>query len=195
MTIYGLILAGGMGSRLGHVRKGDLRVGGERLLDRVSRVMASHVDALYVASGIGTAPQLRIGTAVPDIALHDGPMGGLRAFLHHVQADDDSIVVTTSVDSPFLPPDYVEASINALGLDNAAIASAWQGQLYPTHAAWRVSSLRRVAEQNSPKRALESLGAQILDWTSETANPFANINDFSELLAAQRRSLGWGKDK
>lgn len=195
MKVYGLILAGGMGSRLGHVRKGDLRVGGGRLVDQLSRLMATSTDALYLASGSGPLPRLTIGTAIPDIASHDGPMGGLRAFLHHAQPGDDSIVVTTSVDSPFLPPRYVEASIEALGLKNTAVVSYWQGQAYPTHATWLVSALKQSAHHRSPKRALESIDAQILDWSAERDNPFANINDFADLLAAQRRSIGWGKDK
>jgi molybdopterin-guanine dinucleotide biosynthesis protein A len=195
MKVYGLILAGGMGSRLGNVRKGDLRVGGERLLSRLSREIKNSTDSLYVATGTGAAPQLNVGVGIPDIAPKEGPMGGLRAFLHHAQPDSDSIVVTTSVDSPFLPPRYVEALIDALGSQAVAVISHWRGQAYPTHAAWRVTALNRVADHNSPRRALEDLNAQILDWSSETANPFANINDFSELLAAQRRSLGWGKDK
>ncbi|MBJ6986982.1 MULTISPECIES: molybdenum cofactor guanylyltransferase [unclassified Devosia] len=195
MTVYGLILAGGTGSRLGHVRKAELRIGGERLVDRISGVMAASTDALYVATGIAEQPHLRLAASVPDLGPNEGPMGGLRAFLHHIEPSEDSIVVTTSVDSPFLPAHYVDAMRAPLAAQGLAVVSVWQGQRYPTHAAWRVSALKQVAGQSSPKRALESLNASELDWSAEKANPFANINDFSDLLAAQRRSLGWGKDK
>ncbi|MBJ7576644.1 molybdenum cofactor guanylyltransferase [Devosia sp. MC532] len=195
MTVYGLILAGGMGSRLGHVRKAELRIGGERLVDRIGGVMAASTDALYVATGIAEQPHLRLAASVPDLEPHEGPMGGLRAFLHHIEPSEDSIVVTTSVDSPFLPAHYVDAMRALIGTQGLAVVSVWQGQIYPTQSAWRVSALKQVANQNSPKRALESLNASKLDWSAEKANPFANINDFSDLLAAQRRSLGWGKDK
>src|SRR5690606_18361706 len=135
--IIGAILAGGGGTRLGGLRKADIRIGGRRLIDRVADVLADHVDDLVIASGrLVLADLPKSARVVADEAESTmGPLAGMRASA--AMAAPDDILVFAAVDTPFLPSDYVERLIAAARGPGAAYA-AWGEAFYPTSSAWRV---------------------------------------------------------
>lgn len=192
----GLILAGGLGSRLGGIRKADLRIGGVRLLDRVANVLAEHVDQLLVSSGRKRPLMVPNGATLIEDESDEtqGPLAGIRAAIAGLQgASETDILISAAVDTPFLPASYVPRLVESLGRSSAAFSS-WGGQFYPTSAAWRMSALRaalaEIPGQAGPKAALNFLGAQQVDWTADAAlNPFANVNTLADLIALQRRTL------
>jgi molybdenum cofactor guanylyltransferase len=179
MTIRALVLAGGEGSRLGGVRKADLRLAGQTLLDRA-------------AGRLGVPVVVSTGFDLP-IA---GPLAGLVAAVTHLRNDPSvEILVTVAVDTPFLPSDYIDRLVAPLadGVD-AAVAS-WRGNPYPTNAAWRLSAIADLPERavaatalRGPKHLLEELGARPVDWGDTHArDPFANLNTLGDLVALARR--------
>jgi molybdenum cofactor guanylyltransferase len=179
--IYALILAGGQGSRLGGVRKGDLRLGGRTLYDRVSERLR------------GQAKLLLSGPAgIPDLPLpYGGPLVGLAAAVSHLRdhAGYDDLIVTVAVDTPFLSDDYVSRITAPLG--KAQAAQAFSGNRgYPTNAAYRLQAIsdlpERVGEIGSPKRLLAALDAVAVVWP-ESPDPFANLNTLDDLAALHRR--------
>jgi molybdopterin-guanine dinucleotide biosynthesis protein A len=198
MIVHALILAGGRGSRLGDVRKAEIRIGGRGLLDRVADRLADL--PLLVSTGPGAGRQIGRGIGLADHApSHDGPMAGIAAALHHLRdrAGPDDLLLSVAVDTPFLPSDYAERMVGALkGGANAAYA-AWGDQIYPTNAIYRLSalySLAPAAMPDSPKRLLKSLDARPVDWSAlASADPFANLNTLADLIALGRRALSAGE--
>lgn len=201
--VHAVIIAGGKGERLGGVRKAKLRIGGVRLLDRVRRALGDVVEPLMVATGPGDA-WLREPTvlAVPDLqSPTGGPLAGLAAAVAALQARgvDSGLLVSVSVDTPFLPADFVSVLRQALG-DAPAAYAAWGDDFYPPNALWRIEALhalpgqiRRGTAAPSLKALLQSLGAQQVDWRERAAlNPFANLNSLDDLVTLGRMARDGG---
>jgi len=197
-----VIIAGGQGTRLGGVRKADLRLGGERQLDRVVSALGPVQHPILVASG---PPGLRLNLPPACIAVPDrdspcaGPLAGLAAAVTHLAESGitDGLLVSVAVDTAFLPTDFVSRLIGGLGAGKAVFA-AWHQDFYPPNAAWRLESLQDLPDAvngasgpASLKALQRNLGAQRVDWTvGASTNPFASINTLADLLALQRRASG-----
>jgi molybdenum cofactor guanylyltransferase len=200
-AVYALIIAGGDGQRLGGVRKGDLRVGGVRQIDRVRAALGEVVEPILVATGpAGRAIALPDhACAVPDLdAPCAGPLAGLAAAVAHLAESGVTrgLLVSAAVDTPFLPADFVPRLIAGLGAAPGAYA-AWGEDFYPPNSIWRLEALqalpRDIAQAGAPPslKALQRvLGAQKVDWADASdGDPFANINTIGDLLALQRIAL------
>lgn len=189
MSVVALILAGGEGSRLGHVRKAELRLGGKTLLQHVFTRLPHDIPHL-ISTGQGATHGL------PDLDLPlGGPMAGIVAAVDHLTGmPDDTTLATVAVDTPFLPPDYVKRLVGALKTAPSAVARFGE-DLYPTNAAYRLGTLRDLptaaragTAPHSPKRLQQSLGAIEIDWSLRGHdNPFANLNTLKDLILLTRR--------
>jgi len=198
VNVYAAVLSGGAGSRLGQVRKGEIRLDGQTLLRRVVRRLPIEQANLLISTGPGPAASSAAGTALPDL---DGPLGGplagivaAVAYLRE-RAPADAILLSVAVDTPFIPDDFVPRLVAPLTSGAAAAQAFWRGNAYPTNAAWSLSALRDLPERissnktiNSPKALLAQLEAAKVDWgDSHSDNPFANLNTPADLVALARR--------
>jgi molybdopterin-guanine dinucleotide biosynthesis protein A len=123
LSITGVVLAGGMGRRMGGVDKGLLELRGRPLAAWVVDRLRPQVDHLlinanqngerYAAFGHRVVPDL-----IPDFA---GPLAGLHAAL---SAASTPLVATAPCDSPFLPSDLVFRLFSALTAAAADLAVA-----------------------------------------------------------------------
>ncbi len=123
LHITGVILAGGLGRRMGGVNKGLQLLNGQPLAQHVVERFAPQVDELlinanqngerYAAFGHRVVPD-----QIPDFA---GPLAGLHAAL---SAATHPLVATAPCDSPFLPADLVFRLFSALTAANADFAVA-----------------------------------------------------------------------
>ena len=202
MKLHALILAGGQGSRLGLIRKDQVRINGLSLLDRMAGQFSAAGADLLVS--VGRETSLRRGDAIvlpdPDMPI-GGPMAGLVAAAAHLHdCDSGDLLVTAAVDTPFLPGDFVRRLVAALEGGAVAAQAGWRGNFYPTNAIWRASALKdlpRLAREgavpNSPKALLAQLGAPIVDWADTLdEDPFANLNTLDDLVALARRAARTG---
>lgn len=195
---HGVIFSGGQGERLGGVRKADLRLGGQRLIDRVATRLGP-MASLMIATGREAAayvlPAGAQGIADLDVPL-GGPLAGLVAAVAALQREGitEGLLVTVAVDTPFLPESMASLLGAALDGGNCAYAS-WQGQIYPTHAVWRLQALRQLPESvlnGAAPHSLRALQAQVaartLDWYGLAAeNPFVGVNGVSDLVSLGSR--------
>ncbi len=193
MTTYALILAGGRGSRLGDVRKAKLRIGGEALFARVARHLPR--ETLLVSTGPGEPHGFGTGIALRDSEVEfTGPMAGIRAATDYLRgaADKDDLLITTAVDTPFLPANYHLQMQRALDGGADAAYASWGELFYPTNAIYRLSALTAFLENespDSPKLLLRGLSAVAVDWIGlSRENPFANLNTLDDLITLGRRA-------
>lgn len=194
--IYGVILAGGAGSRLGGVRKTDLRIGGRRLVERAYDVLEPAVAEIAISiAAEADAPSSVPGTIIRDLSNESlGPLAGFRsAAQYFADGAAEDVIVFLAVDTPFAPENYVGALAGAARLHGSCYC-AWGDNAYPTNSAFRLSALRKglesASETDGPKAILRSLGAERVDWTGQSRDdPFSNLNTLFDLIALQRRFL------
>ena len=191
----GVILAGGLASRMGGGDKGLLCLGERRLIDHVIARLAPQCAALALNANGDPARFADLGLPVlaDGVAGHPGPLAGVLAGLDWAAGQGAEAIVTAAADTPFLPDDLVVrlmAAAPASGLALAASPDAdgtvWR---HPTFGLWP------VALRGDLRAALEGGVRKIVAWTDaqgagqavfETGavDPFFNINRPEDIAAA-----------
>lgn len=184
-TISGVILAGGLGRRMGNVDKGLQLLHGkplalhviDRLLPQVDELLlnANRHKAQYAMFGHRVIPDL-----IPDFA---GPLAGLHAGL---STANHPLVVTAPCDSPFLPGNLVARLLAGMTASHAELAIACSGgQLHPVFCLCRRSLLPQLDKfllSGERKFSLWfDLQAGVEVDFSDTPEAFQNINTLDEL--------------
>lgn len=188
--IAGVILAGGLSSRMGGRNKAVIELGGQTLLARLTARLAPQVDALAINSNAeldevaGASPVLR-----DRFAGFPGPLAGLHAGLCWAEGIAGvTHIATVSVDTPFLPVDFV-SRLSEVGASVAVARS--DGRLHPTCALWPVSlrgALEAVLQAGTSRRVLdfaEAAGYVPVDFPAVPFDPFFNVNTPEELARAE----------
>lgn len=183
--ITGVILAGGLGRRMGGIDKGLQELRGRPMVSWVVERLAPQVDELlinanqngerYAAFGHRVVPD-----QIPDFA---GPLAGLHAAL---SAASHPLVATAPCDSPFLPADLVARLLAALRANDAELAVARTfDQPHPVFCLCQREVLPHLTEY------LAGGGRKIDRWYAtlkvvevafdDEADAFENINTREEL--------------
>jgi molybdopterin-guanine dinucleotide biosynthesis protein A len=183
--ITGVILAGGLGRRMGGVDKGLQLLNEKPMVQWVLERFAPQVDELLINANQNTEQYGVFGHPVmpdqiPDFA---GPLAGLHAALAKAS---HPLVATVPCDSPFLPADLISRLKTALDANNADLAVARTfDQPHPVFCLCRRKVLPHLTT------FLESGGRKIDRWYEtlqvvevsfdDEAEAFSNINTRDEL--------------
>ena len=192
MKVTGLVLAGGMGRRMGGVDKGLLPFRGRPLVAHVLERLRPQVDELLVNANRETETYASFGHPVIADAIggYAGPLAGLHSGL---SAARNELVMTVPCDSPLLPADLVARLLDALQRADADLAVARTGdQPHPVFCLCRRALLPNLTAY------LEAGGRKIDAWYAslhtvevpfdDEAEAFANINTPQELSSMQDAS-------
>jgi len=187
--ITGLVLAGGLGRRMGGVDKGLSRLDDEPLVAHIIRRLAPQVGPLIINANQNQSIYAGFGHPVVGdrIEGYAGPLAGLEAGL---AACTTPYLVTAPCDSPFLPADLVSRLAESLTAHKASIAVARTGdQLHPVFSLIRTDELPDLqAFVNAGGRRMEAW-LKRLRWVpcpfDDCPDAFANINTPDELRAHQ----------
>jgi molybdopterin-guanine dinucleotide biosynthesis protein A len=181
--VTGIVLAGGLGRRMGGVDKGLKELRGRPMVGWVLERLAPQVDDIVINANQNLDRYRAFGhRVVPDeIGGFAGPLAGLHAGL---KAATHALAVTAPCDSPFLPADLVSRLENALGNNDLAVAKTGT-QAHPVFAL-----VRRDVRENL-EAFLAGGGRKIDAWYSalkvievafdDEAHAFRNINTPEEL--------------
>lgn len=181
MRIFGVILAGGEGRRMG-ADKALMTLGGVPMIARVRARLEPQVEALAISAN-GDPARFR-GTVLPDDD-PQGPLSGVLAGLRWAARLGADAIVTVPVDVPFLPGDLVP--MLCLHWPGATLAQAG-GRLHPTCALWPVTAIAALeawldAGQRRVGDFAASIGADPVDFPD--AREFMNLNTPEDLAAAK----------
>ncbi|MBP6802062.1 MAG: molybdenum cofactor guanylyltransferase [Zoogloea sp.] len=187
--ITGLVLAGGLGRRMGGVDKGLSLLDGEPLVEHIIRRLAPQVGRLIINANQNHDIYAGFGYPVVGdrIEGHAGPLAGLEAGL---AACTTPYLLTVPCDSPLLPADLVSRLAACLTAHKASIAVARTGeQLHPVFSLIRSDELPELqAFINAGGRRMEAW-LRRLCWApcpfDDCPEAFANINTPDELRAHQ----------
>jgi molybdopterin-guanine dinucleotide biosynthesis protein A len=185
--ITGVVLAGGLGRRMGGVDKGLQLLNGQTLVAQIVVRLRPQVGPLLINANRNAARYGELGypvvaDAVPDFA---GPLAGLHAAL---SAAETPLVVTVPCDSPFLPVDLVSRLFLALTANGADLAVARTGeQSHPVFCLCRRQLLPHLAAylaagERKFERWYATLNAVLVPFDDQPA-AFENINTAAELAA------------
>lgn len=201
MRAAGLILAGGLGSRLGGAAPKPLvaiaettpfEVAVERLTRRCAPILVSaNEPEPYERFGLPILADLRLG--------HLGPLAALEAACQALASRRDRIthLVCLPGDTPFLPRDVAPRLIEGAG--SMVRVAAFGDRLHPTVSLWPVGALLEVgAELDRPdtRRSfmglLKRLGFETLTFGENAAapggDPFFNVNTPQDLALARHHA-------
>lgn len=101
--IGGIIMAGGMSSRMG-ADKAFVKVGGKRLIDYAIDLLKPFCSEIMISTNLRAHEKLGFRT-VADVYQKCGPIGGLHAALTETNFDHNIVV---SCDVPFVVPELIE---------------------------------------------------------------------------------------
>ena len=188
-VIFGLILAGGQGRRMGGVDKAQLPLAGRPLLAHVTDRLAGQVDRLAVSSNRSPA----LFAPLPVLAdapgrVGQGPLAGLLAGLDWAVQGGADALICVPVDTPFLPRDLVAQ----LAGEGAAIARS-NGRAHPSVGYWPCACRARLVQlftAGERRLRVAAQGARAIEFSADP-DPFANLNtpqDLAEAEAVLRQS-------
>ena len=191
----GVILAGGLSSRMGGGDKGLLTLGGVSLLGRVKVRLGKQISPVILnANG---DPSRFEGLGVPvvndTIAGFAGPLAGVLVGMDYAASQGATHIVTVAADTPFFPVDFV-ARLDATGADLAMAVTPdpERGQArHPTFGKWPVAlrddlrgalndGVRKVVQWTKPH------GCVNVEFDAEPFDPFFNVNTPEDMARAEQ---------
>ncbi|PQO22309.1 molybdenum cofactor guanylyltransferase MobA [Rhodobacteraceae bacterium WD3A24] len=197
--VPGVILAGGLATRMGGGDKGLLPLGGRRLIDHVATRLGPQCGALALnANGdAGRFKALGLPVLADSVEGHPGPLAGVLAGLDWAAGLGATRIVTAAADTPFLPADLVarlQAAARAEGMPIALAATRGADgamRRHPTFGLWPVAlrdDLRAALADGVRKVVLwaDRHGAATALFDSTPFDPFFNVNSPDDMTAAER---------
>jgi len=195
--VLGLILAGGLGRRMGGASKATLDLGGVRLIDRAISAAQAQCQAvainLHDATPEAQAPFASLGQPILTDALpgHAGPLAGVLAGLDYAAEKGFDALLSLPCDCPFLPDDLAKRLFETAQKFGSGLACAASGgrthhivALWPTRLR---EKLRRALEEGLRKvgQFEQETGCAQVEWFFRERDPFFNVNTPEDLLLAR----------
>lgn len=207
MKPLGIILAGGLSSRMGGGDKTLLPLAGKPLLDHVIERFAPQVSAMALSANGDASRFASFGLPVlPDtVDGFPGPLAGVLAGLDWAAEKGASVLLTVAADTPFFPQDFAKRCLAAAEGQpfplvlaatprDAQQTRSMKGGLirHPTFGLWPVAlreDLRSALNDGLKKVALwtEQHGGREVVFTETEGDPFYNVNTPDDLVEAERR--------
>jgi molybdopterin-guanine dinucleotide biosynthesis protein A len=161
--------------------KAMLPVGGRPMGERVAEALAAAgVGAVFCVGGAGL-PGLEL---VADRGSPGrGPMGGVLAALDRGASLGASIVVVLACDLPDVSPDGIRAVVSGLMAAPEAMVAVpiVGGKLEPLHAAWRVSAIGLVPDDEAAVHRVIA-GLPHIEVAGLDPSWLRNVNSPSDLV-------------
>jgi len=198
--IAGVLLAGGLGRRLGG-DKALVRLGGRPLVQHAAARLGPQVGMLVINANGDPARFAALGLpVVPDeTADFPGPLAGVLAALHWIARERPGTraMASVSADAPFIPDDLVSRLDAALRADETARVAVAQsrGQRHHVIGLWRMEAASEIAAalKRGERRAetmVDRLGAVAVPFADaavggRAVDPFFNVNTPQDLAFAE----------
>ena len=202
----GVILAGGLATRMGGGDKGLLQIGGQSLLSRVRDRLALQVSGLALnANGDGARfADLDLPVVSDSIEGFAGPLAGVLAGLDWAAEQGAEAIVTAAADTPFFPTNLVARLVAATeGQEHPLVLATTprtgeelksggrsKVNRHPTFGLWPVAlrdDLRRALQDGLRKVVLwtDQHGGREALFEASPFDPFFNVNTPADLRRAE----------
>ncbi len=194
----GVILAGGLATRMGGGDKSLLPLSGRPILSQVIDRLRPQVGAMALNANGDPARFAEFGLPVlaDSVTGYAGPLAGVLAGLDWAAETGAESIVTVAADTPFFPMDLTDRLTTAARDADVSIALAATPDpkrgtaRHPTFGLWPVAlrdDLRAALNEGVRKVVLwtDRHGAATAHFEAEPFDPFFNINTPEDLTRAQ----------
>ncbi|MBA3908506.1 MAG: molybdenum cofactor guanylyltransferase MobA [Rhodobacter sp.] len=194
MRIIGVILAGGQARRMGGADKALLPLAGKPLLAHVIDRLEPQVNQLLISANGDASRFAPFGLEVVPDATPQGPLSGILAALIRAGELGATHLVSTPVDTPFLPGDLVPLLLLAAesAPEGLALARTADGD-HPTTALWPVTlapALKGFLAEGEAKVTRFTDAHHAARATFADARAFLNLNTPEDLGLAEAMLKG-----
>jgi molybdopterin-guanine dinucleotide biosynthesis protein A len=203
----GVILAGGLATRMGGGDKGLLHVGDTSLLDRVCDRLRPQVGdmALNANGDPARFADLNMRVIADSIEGFAGPLAGVLAGLDWAAEQGAEVIVTAAADTPFFPTDLAARLLDAAeGMEHPLVLATTPrtgDELLKSGGGKRINrhptfGLWPVALRDDLRAALQGGLRKVVIWTdkhdgrealfsADPFDPFFNVNTPADLERAE----------
>ena len=202
----GVILAGGLATRMGGGDKGLLQIGGHSLLSRVRDRLAPQVAGLALNANGDAArfADLDLPVVADSIEGFAGPLAGVLAGLDWAAEQGAESIVTAAADTPFFPTNLVAQLVAASDGQKHPLVLATTPRTgeelksggrskinrHPTFGLWPVAlrdDLRAALNDGLRKVVLwtDQHGGREALFEAQPFDPFFNVNTPEDLKRAE----------
>ncbi len=194
MRIFGVILAGGEARRLGGADKAMALLAGRTLIAHVLDRLEPQVEEVLISANGDASRFARFGCKVVADDRSQGPLSGILAALIRAADLGATHLVSTPVDTPFLPGDLVPQLLLAGESSPAGLALARDATGdHPATAIWPVGLVSDLAAflalgEAKVTRFTAAQGASFADFPDPRA--FVNVNTPQDLALAEAMLKG-----
>ncbi len=195
----GIVLAGGLSTRMGGQDKCLLELDGKTLLQRAADKLAAQVDAIAINANSDVQGYQAPGLPVirDSFEGYAGPLAGVLAGMEWARQQGAEHIVTVAADTPFFPDDFVCAMQDALAAQSGKIAIAetsGAGSKFYNHP---IFGLWPVALCDDLRSALDTGMRKVVQWAYPHGvvkvrfnalpfDPFFNVNRPEDYTTAQQ---------
>lgn len=195
----GIVLAGGLSTRMGGQDKCLLELGGKSLLQRAADRLVKQVDVIALNANSNADGYLDAGFPViaDSFEGYAGPLAGVLAGMEWAQKQGLDHIVTVAADTPFFPDDFVAKMQVELAKQPEKIAIAetcgtgTRFHNHPTFGLWPVAlcddlrsalndGMRKVVQWAHPH------GVVKVRFDATPFDPFFNVNLPEDYETAKR---------
>lgn len=197
--IAGIVLAGGLSSRMGGQDKCLLELDGKTLLQRAADRLSAQVSAIAINTNSDAE-----GYKNPNLPVirdsfegYAGPLAGVLAGMEWAETQGADYIATVAADTPFFPDIFVTTMQDALVAGSGEIAVAETSGMdsrfhnHPTFGLWPVTlcddlrnalgaGVRKVVQWAYPH------GVVKVRFDAEPFDPFFNVNRPEDYETAKR---------
>lgn len=193
-----IVLAGGMGTRMGGYSKSHLPIGGITLIEHIINQLESRFQTIIIgANSNQDFGFLKNAIVVRDVQPEKGPLMGLFSCL---SASQSEVSFVTTCDNPEPNLELALEMIKVLGKKDAVVPKSPVGKLDPLFAVYRKSvaeNAKHLLDQGIGKvmKLLDFIDVRYFDTYEE--NKIKNINspkDFEEFLKKRQVILQFKKN-
>lgn len=201
-SVFGVVLAGGLASRMGGVDKPLLPLGNARVIDHVLTRLRPQVSRIAINANGDPARYAEFGLPILPDANDDrlGPLAGVLAGLDWAKREGGDAIITVAGDTPFFPTDLTArlagARTAATPIALAATPHPDKGNMrHPTFGVWPVSlrDALEVALSEGVRKMVawaDRQGAATVVFEAGDIDPFFNLNTPDDYDAANALLAG-----
>ena len=194
MTILGVILAGGLSTRMGGGDKSLMPLAGRPLMAHVIERLKPQVDDMVInANGDPLRlAQFELPVVADSIDGFAGPLAGILAGMDYAAQHGHSKILVVAADTPFFPKDLANWLFEGCYNINIAktASDSDRHNLHPTFGLWDVT-LRdelRFALENDMRKVMGFVKQHEwrgVEWVADGHDPFFNVNTPEDMAQAE----------